>query len=75
MFKRRRMHRPQVPLNAQNARDKIYYAFSIEGMDQSEVAIGFMGPRWKTTFQSDANESFVQADATFYVVPRKFTSY
>ena len=84
MFKRGRMHRPQVPLNSQNAMSllgtcdeefKIYYAFSIEGMDQSEVAIAFMGPRWKTTFQSDTNESLVQADATFYVVPRQFTSY
>ena len=81
MFKRRRMHRPQVPLNAQNAISlletcdeeyKVYHAFSIEGMDQSEVAIGFMGPRWITTFQTDANESLVQADATFYVVPRQF---
>ena len=51
---------------------KVYHEFSIQGNDQSEVAIGFMGPKWKTAFQSDANESLVQADATFYVVPRQF---
>ena len=65
MFARRRTHRPQVPLNAQNAKSlleicdeefKVYNAFSIEGNDRSEVAIGFMGPKWKTAFQSGENE-------------------
>ena len=78
------MHRPQVPLNAQNVISlletcdeefKVYHAFSIEGLDQSEVAIGFMGPRWRTTFQSGANESLVQADATFTLFPDSLTSY
>ena len=51
---------------------KVYHAFSIEYSDQSEVAIGFMGTKWTTALQSGANESLVQADATFHFVPRQF---
>ena len=60
MYKRRRIHRPQIPFDAQNAISlletcdeefKEYHAFSIEGVNENEIAIGFMSPKWRNTFQ------------------------
>ena len=84
MYKRRRIHRPQIPFDAQNAISlletcdeefKEYHAFSIEGVNENEIAIGFMSPKWRNTFQPGGTDTMLQADATFYVVPRQFTNY
>ena len=78
MYKRR-SHRPQIPLNAENAISfmrtcndefKIYHSFSTNG--QGEMAIGFMSPKWICALQSGGDATLLQADATFYVVPKQF---
>ncbi|KAI6648195.1 hypothetical protein LOD99_12004 [Oopsacas minuta] len=48
---------------------KIYHAFSIEELD--EVAIAFMSPKWKN-YLHPTDQTELQADATFYVVPKQF---
>ena len=81
MYKRRQMHRPQIPFDAQNALSlletcdeefKEYHAFSIEGINENEIAIGFMSLKWRNTFQPGGTDTMLQADATFYVVPEQF---
>ena len=80
MYKRRRLHTPHVPLNAQNAISlmescddeyKKYYAFSIEESLQDEFAIAFMSPKWQS-YIHPTDQTEVQADATFFVVPKQF---
>ena len=79
MYKRRRIHRPQIPFDAQNAISlletcdeefKEYHVFSIEGVNENEISIGFMSLKWRNTFQPGGTDTMLQADATFYVVPR-----
>ena len=81
MYKRRRLHRPQIPLNAESAISlmqtcdvafKIYHIFSINGLLENEVAIGFMSPKWIHALRQGGNRTLLPADATFYVVPNQF---
>ena len=55
MYKRRRIHRPQIPFDAQNTLSlletcdeefKEYHAFTIEGINENEIGIGFI-PAWR----------------------------
>ncbi|KAI6656109.1 hypothetical protein LOD99_1442 [Oopsacas minuta] len=80
MYKRKRLCTPEVPLNARTAMSlmedpgeefKMYHAFSIEELD--EVAIAFMSSKWKNDLHP-ADQTELQADATFYVVPKQFSS-
>ena len=77
MYKRRRLHRPQIPLNAESAITlmqtcdeafKIYHIFSINGILENEFAVGFMSPKWIHALHQGENRTLIQADATFYVV-------
>ena len=81
MYKRRRLNRPQIPLNAEDAISlmqtcndefKIYHSFSINGPLPGEMAIGFMSPKWICALQSGGDATLLQADATFFVVPKQF---
>ena len=80
MYKRKRLFTPPVPLHAQNAiylmaaaneEYNLYFAFAIEGSLPDEVAIGFMSPKWKNYIHPN-DQIELQADATFYVVPKQF---
>ena len=51
-----------------------YLAFLINEPITGEFAVGFMSPKWYNTLQFDS-ETLLQADATFYVVPKQFYSY
>ena len=78
MYKRRRLNRPNVPLDAEEAiallndfskEYRIYSLFSINEPANNEFAIGFMSPKL-TAIRLDS-ETLLQADATFYVVPKQ----
>ena len=43
-----------------------------EGVNENEIAIGFMSPKLRNTFKPSGTDTMLQADATFYVVPRQF---
>ena len=51
---------------------KIYHIFSINGHLENEVAIDFTSPKWIHALQQAGNNTLLQADATFYVVPNQF---
>lgn len=80
MYKRRKLNRPNVPHDAEDAitllddcndQYKRYLAFIINEPANEEFAFGFMSPKWFTALQVES-ESILQADATFYVVPKQF---
>ena len=56
---------------AANEEYNLYFAFAIEGSLPDEVAIGFMSPKWKNYIHPN-DQIELQADATFYVVPKQF---
>ena len=51
---------------------KRYHIFSINGPLENEVAIGFISPKWIHALQQAGNNTPLQADATYYVVPNQF---
>ena len=81
MYKRRKLNRPNVPHDAENAiallndcSDYQYIrilAFIINEPANGEFASSFMSPKWFIALQVDS-ESLLQADATFYVVSKQF---
>ena len=79
MYKRRRLFTPPVPLHAQNAISlmaaaneeyNLYFAFSFEGLLPGDLAIG-SSHKWKIYIHLN-DQIELQADATFYVVPKQF---
>ena len=84
MYKRRRIHRLHIHFDAQNEISLLetcdeefglYHSFSVEDIYENEIAIGFMSPKWRNTFQPGGTDTMFQADASFCVVPRNFTNY
>ena len=80
MYKRRKLNRPNIPQDAEDAISllndssneyKQYLTFTINEAENGEFALGFKSPSWCTTLQVNS-ESLLQADATFYVVPNQF---
>ena len=80
MYKRRRLNRPTVSQDAEEAitllnncsdEFRTYFIFSINEPANREFAVGFMSPKWLTALRFDS-ETLLQADATFYVVPKLF---
>ena len=80
MYKTRNLNRPNVPHDAEDAvtllddcndQYKRHLAFMINEPANEEFALGFMSPKWFTALQVES-ESLLQADATFYVVPKQF---
>ena len=80
MYKRWKLNRPNVPHDAEDViallddcsdQYKRNLAFIINEPANGEFALGFMSPKWFTALQVDS-ESLLQADATFYVVPKQF---
>ena len=80
MYKRRRLNRPTVPQDAEEAitllndcsdEFRTYLIFSINEPANRKIVVGFMSPKWLTALRFDS-ETLLQADATFYVVAKQF---
>ena len=74
MYKRRRLNRPQIPLNTEEAISlmqtcndefKIYHSFSIYGPLQGEMAIEFMSPKWICVLQSGGDATLLNAERIY----------